>query len=182
MSLQAQWITMVTMVGSGLILGVALDTYRVLKERLRLRGWVVSLVDLLYWVAAASLVFHLLVWSNWGELRFYVFIAVLAGFWTYFTWFSDGVFRILRWLFAWLERAVQTVIRLVTVLVWLPLAYLWVLFRKVGALLWRLVRGVLQILLMPLSPLVRFFSPLGKVPAAVFRRILRWFRRLSHRK
>ena len=106
--------------------------------------------------------------EQWGELRFYVFIAVLAGFWTYFTWFSDGVFRILRWLLAWLERAVQTVIRLVTVLVWLPLAYLWVLFRKVGALLWRLVRGVLQILLMPLSPLVRFFSPLGKVPAAYF--------------
>ena len=104
MSLQTQWITMATMVGSGLILGVALDAYRVLKERFHLRGWVVSLVDLLYWVAAASLVFHLLVWSNWGELRFYVFVAVLAGFWIYFSWFSGGVFRFLRWLLQGLER------------------------------------------------------------------------------
>ena len=116
MSLQAQWITMATMVGSGLILGVVLDAYRVLKERFRLRGWVVSLVDLLYWVAAASLVFHLLVWSNWGELRFYVFVAVLAGFWIYFSWFSDGVFRFLRWLLQGLERIGKAVIRVVTVL------------------------------------------------------------------
>ncbi len=104
MSLQTQWITMVTMVGSGLILGVALDAYRVLKERFQLRGWVVSLVDLLYWVAAASLVFHLLVWSNRGELRFYVFVAVLTGFWIYFSWFSNAAFHFLRWLLQGLER------------------------------------------------------------------------------
>lgn len=169
---------MATMVGSGLILGVALDAYRVLKERFRLRGWVVSLVDLLYWVAAASLVFHLLVWSNWGELRFYVFMAVLAGFWTYFSWFSNGVFRALRWLFEWVERTARSLLRLMIVLVWFPLAYLWALFRKVGTLLWRLVRGVFRILLKPFSPLMRFFSPLKRVPAAVYRRFLRWVRRL----
>jgi len=180
-SLEAQWITMVTMVGSGLILGVALDTYRVLKERFRLRGWVVSLVDLLYWVAAASLVFHLLVWSNWGELRFYVFVAVLAGFWIYFSWFSDGVFRSLRWLLQWVERIGRSVIRLVVVVVWFPLAYLWALCRKAGTLLWRLVRGVLRLILVPFSPLGRLLSPLGKAPAAVFRRILRWIRGLRKR-
>lgn len=167
---------MMTMVGSGLILGVALDTYRVLKERFRLRGWVVSLVDLLYWVAAASLVFHLLVWSNWGELRFYVFVAVLAGFWIYFTWFSDGVFRFLRWLLQGLERIGKSVIRLVTVLVWFPIAYLWALFRRAGMLLWRLARGVLRLVLAPFSPLIRLLSPLAKAPAAVYRRFLRLIR------
>lgn len=167
---------MATMVGSGLILGVALDAYRVLKERFRLRGWVVSLVDLLYWVAAASLVFHLLMWSNRGELRFYVFVAVLAGFWIYFSWFSDGVFRFLRWLLQWIERVGKAVIRLAMVLVWFPLAYLWALFRKAGMLLYRLTRGVFRLILLPFSPLGRFLSPLRKAPATFYRRILRLIR------
>jgi spore cortex biosynthesis protein YabQ len=175
-SLQTQWITMATMVGSGLILGVALDAYRVLKERFHLRGWVVSLVDLLYWVAAASLVFHLLVWSNWGELRFYVFVAVLAGFWIYFSWFSGGVFRFLRWLLQGLERLGRAVIRVVTVLVWFPLAYLWALFRRAGLLLWRLARGAFRLIAAPFFPLVRFLSPLGKAPKALCRRLLRLIR------
>jgi spore cortex biosynthesis protein YabQ len=175
-SLQAQWITMLTMVGSGLILGVALDAYRVLKERFRLRGWVVSLVDLLYWVAAASLVFHLLVWSNWGELRFYVFVAVLAGFWIYFSWFSDGVFRFLRWLLHGLERIGRSVIRVVTVLVWVPLAYLWALFRRAGMLLWRLARGLFRLVLVPFTPLTRLLSPLRKALEGLFHRFLRLIR------
>jgi len=167
---------MMTMVGSGLILGVALDAYRVLKERFQLRGWVVSLVDLLYWVAAASLVFHLLVWSNRGELRFYVFVAVLTGFWVYFSWFSNAVFHFLRWLLQWLERIGSFVIRLVAVFVWFPLAYLWALFRKAGMLLIRLVRGMFRLILLPLSPVVRFLSRPGKAFAAICRRIFRFIR------
>ena len=166
---------MVTMVGSGLILGVALDAYRVLKERLHLRGWVVSLVDLLYWVAAASLVFHLLVWSNWGELRFYVFVAVLAGFWIYFSWFSDGVFRFLRWLLQGLERVWKGChpggdgSRLVS-------PRLSVGPFPQGGPARRRLRGAFRLIAAPFFPLVRFLSPLGKAPKALCRRLLRLIR------
>ncbi|MGA9174301.1 MAG: spore cortex biosynthesis protein YabQ, partial [Thermoactinomyces sp.] len=96
MNLGTQWLTMGLMLSSGFLLGVFLDFYRVLTIRFRLRGWIISLIDLLYWVISAGLVFGLLFWSNWGEMRFYFFVAVGFGFLFYFRWFSQPITKGIR--------------------------------------------------------------------------------------
>lgn len=160
---------MALMLSSGVLIGVILDTYRVLKARFRLRGWVVSLVDLLYWAVSAALVFSLLMWSNWGELRFYIFVAVCTGFFLYLSWWSRPVIRCIRWLVQWIERIFRWFVLTLHTLIWVPLVYLWVLFKKVFHVLCRLLLILGKAALKGLTPLEWMTRPLRKKLQEIFR-------------
>jgi spore cortex biosynthesis protein YabQ len=158
-TLYTQWLTMGLMVGSGWLMGVILDTYRVLKSRFRLRGWVVSLVDLLYWLVATGLVFGLLMWSNWGELRFYIFVAIVIGFALYQVWFSRWVTRVVQWVVQIVEALLRVLMRIVYVTLWIPLTAIWTVVRKLWELLLALLRGIGRFLAWLASPLLRWMRP-----------------------
>lgn len=167
------------MMGSGLMMGLMLDLYRVLKARFHMWGWVVSLVDLLYWAVAASMVFGLLLWSNWGELRFTVLIAIAAGWFLYYSWFSNFTIRLLRVLLSWTETLCRVILRILYVSLWLPLAALSMLLYRVGVGLFRLLRALFfRFPLWLLSPLFRWLQPLRERLAQgarpITRRLQRW--------
>ncbi|QOR66717.1 spore cortex biosynthesis protein YabQ [Cytobacillus suaedae] len=83
MSLTTQFYTMIAMIGMGSYLGAALDTYgRFLKRPKRAR-WLVFINDILFWVLQGLIIFYILLSVNEGELRFYVFLALLCGFAAY---------------------------------------------------------------------------------------------------
>jgi spore cortex biosynthesis protein YabQ len=147
--------TMALMISSGLMLGVILDTYQVLKHRFRMRGWVVSLVDLLYWSVSAALVFSLLMWSNWGELRFYVFIAVCLGFFLYYQWFSQQVIRLIRWLIDLMEKILYGIARALYILIWIPLVYLVLFLRNLLRFLLQISWKFIKVLFIPIWWLIR---------------------------
>ncbi|MGM0877684.1 MAG: spore cortex biosynthesis protein YabQ [Bacillota bacterium] len=101
MSLTTQFYTMLAMVGMGGWIGAALDTYgRFLKRPLRAR-WVVFINDFMFWVVQGLILFYLLLLVNEGELRIYIFLAVLCGYAAYQSLLKQIYLRIL-------ERLIQT--------------------------------------------------------------------------
>lgn len=94
MSLQIQFLTLSVMAGSGAFMGVLFDVYRVLSGQLRPPRWLVPLLDVGYWLIATLLVFRLLLYSNNGQVRLYVFLALLLGVWLYFRLFSKLTVRL----------------------------------------------------------------------------------------
>ncbi|MFD1395643.1 spore cortex biosynthesis protein YabQ [Kroppenstedtia eburnea] len=161
MTLHTQWLTLGLMLGSGWLMGFMLDLYRVLSRRFRLGGWAVSLVDLLYWGVSAGLVFSLLMWSNWGELRFYIFAAILTGWLTYHTWFESWVRRGIEWSVHAVEQILRFFLWLFLVVVWRPGVAVWGLLKKLLVLGFRLLLWILRIPLWILSPLGRWLQPVG---------------------
>ncbi|SFJ35748.1 spore cortex biosynthesis protein YabQ [Thermoflavimicrobium dichotomicum] len=156
MTLQTQAFTMILMFCSGFLLGMILDAYQELKARFRLKGWTVSLIDLLYWIVCAWLVFSLLLWSNWGQLRFYIFIAILAGLFFYYQWLSKLVIQIIRVVFNSIEYLLRWIIALVRLLVWVPLVTLCSWIRNLFLILCKMVmRPILWIF----KPIHRLFVP-----------------------
>ncbi|WP_044641830.1 spore cortex biosynthesis protein YabQ [Risungbinella massiliensis] len=163
MNLATQWLTMGTMFGSGICLGIILDFYQVLKARFRLRGWIVSLIDLLYWFVSGGLVFSLLMWSNWGELRFYIFLAIALGIFLYYKWFHQSVFRFLRVLVQFIEQMVYQLYRLWVFLIVSPVLWLWSLVRRLVFLIYRMILSIGKGFLWPFEwmtrPLRRWLQP-----------------------
>jgi spore cortex biosynthesis protein YabQ len=143
-SLQTQTITMFVMFGSGFLLGAILDTYQALRIRLRLKGWTVSLIDLLYWFVSAGLVFRLLMWSNWGQLRFYIFIAILAGLFCYYRWLSRVFQRLIRGLIYGIEILLGWIWSLTQHLILNPLKLIYQFITK-------LTLSILKILMLPIG-------------------------------
>ncbi|MEK4508058.1 spore cortex biosynthesis protein YabQ [Paenibacillus anaericanus] len=124
MNLQMQWATLLWMLFSGLIMGTAFDSYRVISGQLRFPRWSVHTLDLIYWIAASLFVFRNLYHSNHGELRFYVFLGLFIGVWAYFLFLSViterfvvMLIRIVRQIYAITVRVVQ--ILLIAPILWL---------------------------------------------------------------
>jgi spore cortex biosynthesis protein YabQ len=144
MSLTTQFYTMLAMVGIGGWIGVALDTYgRFLKRPLRAR-WVVFINDFMFWVVQGLILFYLLLLVNEGELRIYIFLAVLCGYAAYQSLLKRVYLRIL-------ERLIQTSLSVYRLLI------------KVGqVLIVRPVVGLVHLLIMILVGVVRILWGLIK--------------------
>lgn len=142
---------MLVMFGGGLMIGVLLDIYRVCKEIFQIRGLVLACVDLLYWLFSAYLIFGLLWWSNWGDLRFYVLFAVCTGFFIYFRWVSKRM-----------NRALHGIIRLIVMVIGGITHLIWVLMCKPLLKILRILRliTVWIIVRLPQNTINRWLKPI----------------------
>jgi spore cortex biosynthesis protein YabQ len=92
--LASQVTTFVMTIMTGALLGVLFDLYRVLRRSHNPSAVCTWFTDLLYWLVATTVIFIALVFSNWGELRFYVFIGILSGLGLYYNWLSIYTIRL----------------------------------------------------------------------------------------
>ncbi|WP_373233426.1 spore cortex biosynthesis protein YabQ [Cohnella sp.] len=159
MSAADQFQTLAMMAGSGLLIGLAFDAYRVLAARLRVPRWMLPLLDTFFVVFATLLSFRVLYEANYGEIRYHVFLGLLIGVCFHFALLS-------RWAIAFFDGVINGAVRLYKLLVSLfvvfvvkPVKLLYrlivVLLGFLAALTIFLYRFVLQ-LLYPLWMLFRF--------------------------
>jgi spore cortex biosynthesis protein YabQ len=137
-TLYTQALTMLVMLVAGLLLGVLLDAYRIIKKLIPLRGWLLACTDLVYWLFAAYLVFGLLWLSNWGELRFYIFVSIITGFLLYMRCLSSGMSRVLHGLLSGLATVLGWLTQLIWIVLCLPIVKLFFVVRTVS--LWIVIR------------------------------------------
>ncbi|NEU32553.1 spore cortex biosynthesis protein YabQ [bacterium LRH843] len=105
MSLTVQFYTMLSMAAMGIYIGAAIDTYGRFSKKRHTFHWLVACNDLLFWLIQAFVVFYVLLQSNNGEIRFYIFLAILCGYAAYQALFHSLYKRLL-------ERLINLVIGL----------------------------------------------------------------------
>lgn len=152
------------MAGSGAVMGVLFDVYRVLSGQLRPPRWLVPLLDGVYWIVATLFVFRALLYSNYGQVRFYVFLGLLFGVWVYFRLASRWTVRLTLFAIRCVKAFIRFIRRTIELVVIKPIRLLYrlviVLFGFLAALSMFLGKIVLQ-LLYPLRLLGRWlFKPL----------------------
>jgi spore cortex biosynthesis protein YabQ len=94
---------------AGVSLGVFFDLFRVIRGLLRPGLLSTPLLDLLFWVLLTPILILYLLLANWGELRGYVIIGLVLGFFFYKLLLSGIVTAVLIWL----ANLVMTVLNLV---------------------------------------------------------------------
>ncbi len=109
MELASQVTTFVITIVTGALLGVLFDFYRVLRGNCNPKTVCTWFTDLLYWLVSTAVIFIALIFSNWGELRFYVFIGILSGLGLYYNLLS----RYAIYLFSKLIRLVSITLGLI---------------------------------------------------------------------
>ena len=72
------------MLFGGIIVGLLYDLYRKLWLRKYLRSWKKHAGDLLFSLFVSIFLIALFFYSNWGELRSYIFLGVVIGIFLYF--------------------------------------------------------------------------------------------------
>lgn len=84
-----------TVLYGGLIIGFVYDLYKGLRYYLNPTKILTFVEDLIFWIVATFIIFYILIKSNWGELRGYIFIGLFFGIYLYFKVLSKLIYPIL---------------------------------------------------------------------------------------
>ena len=121
MTLSTQFMTMLAMIGMGSFFGAALDTYNRFLKRSKRKSWLVFINDVLFWIIQGLFIFFVLFRVNQGELRFYIFIALLCGFAAYQSLFKAIYLRWLEMLISIVISLLRFFVKIVYLLIYKPI-------------------------------------------------------------
>lgn len=88
MEVYAQLFSFIITVGIGLILGAIFDFYRVTRGVFRPKKLMTIIFDGVYWLIAVVITFACLIYSNWAQMRFYIFFGIIGGAVFYYKFIS----------------------------------------------------------------------------------------------
>ena len=174
MSLTIQFQTMLAMIGMGLYVGAALDTYGRFVKRRNVFHLLTAVNDILFWLVQGLFVFYVLFIVNNGELRVYIFLALLCGYAAYQSLFRKIYIRLLEWFISFIVscfrlirnifltifvRPVKTILKLLFTLCMMIVTSLVTVVLFILKLLWRPIR----FLLVKVSKLLKLDIGLKKV-------------------
>lgn len=118
MQVDSQLHTFIITIATGILLGVLFDCYRVLRGTFKPRVVMTWVADLLYWLIATVVVFLALIVSNWGELRFYVFLGIISGVVLYYRLLSlyairlfSAIIKLVKWIITVLKKMLMFIIK-----------------------------------------------------------------------
>jgi spore cortex biosynthesis protein YabQ len=154
MSLSTQFLTMLSMIGMGSLFGALFDTYQRFLDRPKRKAWIVFVNDVLFWMIQALLIFYALFLVNNGELRFYIFIALLCGFAAYQSLLKTTYLRLLELVIQTVITTAQFIKRTFLLLIYNPIVSLVQLviavllgigriLLSIGKFIWRVLSGLL---------------------------------------
>ncbi|MFS1510838.1 spore cortex biosynthesis protein YabQ [Chengkuizengella sp. SCS-71B] len=121
MSLSSQFISLLTMIISGMMLGIIYDIYRVVASQFHFRRWLISSLDIVYWILSTLFVFRMLYLSNSGEVRLYVFLGLTLGIFFHYVYFSPLTIKIVILMIGWMKALIRFVKKLFSIIIIIPL-------------------------------------------------------------
>lgn len=147
MTLTTQFVTMLAMIGMGSVFGAALDTYNRFLQRTKRKSWLVFINDILFWIVQGLAIFYILFLVNKGELRFYIFIALLCGFAGYQSLFKKMYLRVLEISIRMAISIYRFFVKTLTLLIYKPIQGLIMALIAIAVMLGKGLYSLLKVIL-----------------------------------
>lgn len=173
MTLQVQFLTMVSMIIGGFYLGIARDTYLRFSPYWRERIILRYLFEIIFWMVQTILLFYILYQVNAGELRVYIFIACLLGLSMYKVLFASLYKRLLELIIRLLLTIYQTFKKIIRVLVIAPIKGIVYLIYLIVQFVFSILFFIVKLVFTPIRWSVTFaFSLLPKKLQKIIRKLI----------
>jgi spore cortex biosynthesis protein YabQ len=106
MSIEQQLVVFLLLLLLGFLSGLLFDVLRACGKGFGLSKYTVFLTDLVFCLIFTLVVFQILYVFNWGEVRFYIFFAIIMGLIFYYGFCSRFVYNRLRLFFKILHQRI----------------------------------------------------------------------------
>lgn len=147
MTLTTQFMTMLAMIGMGSVFGAALDTYNRFLKRTKRKSWIIFINDILFWLLQGLAIFYILFLVNKGELRFYIFVALLCGFAAYQSLFKKMYLRVLEISIRMAISIYRFFVKTITLLIYKPIQGLIMALIAIAVMLGKGLYSLLKVIL-----------------------------------
>lgn len=134
-------------------MGMILDTFRRASSHWKNSVFLTYLMEISFWLSQTMLLFYILYRVNAGELRFYVFLALLLGFASYQALAADVYKKLLEHIIKIALSVYRFIARLIYMIVIKPIIFVFTLFFSA-------IAYILQVLFIVLLTIVKIiFAP-----------------------
>ncbi len=184
MTLTTQFYTLLAMIGMGSYFGASLDTYQYFLKRPERNKWIVFFHDILFWLLQSLLVFYVLFMVNQGEIRFYLFLALLCGFAAYQALLKKAYMSLLEIIITVCLAIFRFIYKMVKVFIMAPVLFLvhifFVLFRFLGSMFKSIILLLMKIIgficKIVLAPFMWIFRRIFKfLPKSVSNKLIKLY-------
>lgn len=143
MTLDVQFMTMISMILGGFYLGLALETFRRFSFAWKNNTFLLYFMEICFWLTQSFILFYLLFRVNGGDIRLYVIIASFFGFAAYKALASKVYVRILERLITIGNSIYRFSIKLFNGIIITPIKF--IIHFVINLLKW-VVKGIIAIL------------------------------------
>lgn len=132
------------MMAMGLYVGAAIDTYSRFTKKRHSFHWLVACNDLLFWLIQALVIFYVLLQSNNGEVRFYIFLALLCGYAAYQALLQPYYRKLLEGLILLTVRTFRLIVKMISILIVKPIKFI---LKLIYTLCMMVVTGIIAVIM-----------------------------------
>lgn len=112
-NIKSEIVIFLTMVYGGLIIGFVYDLYRVFRYFSKPKKIATFIEDLIFWIIVTSIALFTLLYSNYGELRGFVFIGIIFGALIYYYILSKLVVKTLVYIVGTIINFIKYIINII---------------------------------------------------------------------
>ncbi|MDB5085833.1 MAG: spore cortex biosynthesis protein YabQ [Bacilli bacterium] len=149
MALEVQYLTFLSLLASGIVLGAVYDSYTVVLREWRFLRFLRPMVDLSYWICGLVVVFYLLMRINHADFRISIYLLLLIGWFLYRITLRQAVIASTVGIIMAIGWVLLIVWRVVNLLVIKPVWFTMRVVYRIVLLMDRLLKAMELVLLWP---------------------------------
>ena len=112
---------------NGIIIGLLFDFFRILRRTFNTKDFITYIEDLLFWILTGFTLLYSIFTFNNGEIRLFMFIAVLLGIIIYMVFVSSYIIKINVKILSFLKNLVIKTFNIIKI----PFNFVYKLFKKI---------------------------------------------------
>ena len=91
---------------TGIVIGFLFDFFRILRRSIKTPNIITNIEDMLFWILSGILILYNIWYFNSGEIRIYIFFAIILGILVYMSVLSSAIIQIF-------SKVLQIIIKIV---------------------------------------------------------------------
>lgn len=112
---------------NGIVIGLLFDFFRILRKTFKTKDIVTYIQDILFWILTGIILLYSIFTFNNGEIRLFMFLAIMIGISIYMLIFSSYIIKINVTIINLIKNIISKVLNIL----FIPFKYIYKLFNKI---------------------------------------------------
>lgn len=100
---------------NGLIIGVLFDFFRILRKAIRTSDLITCIEDIVFWILTGLIILYSIFTYNNGEIRLFMFLAIIIGIILYMVLISKFIMRISLMIINIVQKVISIIINIIKI-------------------------------------------------------------------
>ena len=100
---------------NGLLIGLLFDFFRILRKAMRTADFITYIEDALFWILTGFIILYSIFTYNNGEIRLFMFLAIILGIIIYLTFISKIILSISLGIIDVVKKILSTVFNIIKI-------------------------------------------------------------------